>query len=93
MEDGKQKRGHGHRKGVQALSHFGAVSGTGRTLAARWQCLGRGDTCWYGTVRLTSPSHCPPPETLLRRSPGPAFGHTLGFSPLIISFEKARIGA
>lgn len=44
------------RWGVQALSHFGAAFGT----AARWQCLGRGDTCWHGTVRLppSSPKLC-----------------------------------
>lgn len=44
------------QRGVRALSHFGAVFGT----AACWQCLGRGDTCWHGTVRLppSSPKPC-----------------------------------
>lgn len=48
------------RQGVQALSHSGAVSGPGRRLAVRWQCLGHGDTCWYGTAQLPSASHLLP---------------------------------
>lgn len=61
------------RGGVRAL----ARSGSGAL--QRWEHLGRGDICWYGTERRPCPAALPE-----HRKPRPGFSARSGLSPCVI---------
>lgn len=80
VSGGRTARGTAGGGVVQALAHSG--SGAGQ----RWEHLGRGDICWYGTelCPATLPEH---------REHRAGFSARSGPSPCVISLEKAGTGA